>query len=346
MTQRVPAQSAAGDEPRSSWIRSVAGLVVAGFAGALNFIGLKSAELSTVLRNDPHGAEWLAALISTAIVLAIASVFVPVESKVSVRSTAALAVALVVPISLSVARIQGETPSHVEERLACVIAGAATVTAIALFSTRWRPIDTTTGGVTTQGLLVVAAILLSVSATYTGLRLETFSQQDATAIQLGPIVTENGTTAQLNLHIGATRLRAFDRARVTVWGLLRGTDLTTFCTMYNHKLEENLHVKASGLRAFPPCSDNPCYEAIYLAGDGSGDPVPGCENLSIGTYLPDAAGSITQELALPTSADRYQRLEVIGQLCRAHTRYNCTLDDERPPTFVAVQLESSALEGR
>lgn len=87
-------------------IRSIVGLLVAGFAGALNFIGLKNGEVPVVLRNEARAPTLILCLIVAAILTAVASIFVRPEWKVSVLTWMGTACALETVSQLSNTSVQ------------------------------------------------------------------------------------------------------------------------------------------------------------------------------------------------------------------------------------------------
>jgi hypothetical protein len=83
-------------------IRSIVGLLVAGFAGSLNFIGLKNGEVPIVLRNEARTPTLILCLIVAAILTAVASIFVSPKWAVSIWAWLATACALVATVALTI----------------------------------------------------------------------------------------------------------------------------------------------------------------------------------------------------------------------------------------------------
>lgn len=279
-------------------IRSIVGLLVAGFAGALNFIGLKNGEVSIVLRNEAHTPTLILGLIVAGILTAIASVFVDPTWKVSpwawIATTGVLVVAVAWTILLT--KIPGIPADQVAIlqlawKIGVVVAGVCFVLALATNGE---------GSVSAQGLLVFAAVALTATATYGALRAETVSQLQNTSIQLSATVNETGRTAAMVLSIDASKMQMGDRVNVLVTGLRRREDIVSFC--HNARDKGNL-----------PCSWAPCFtRSFYRHYLHLPD---GCDAISSGIYQPNAAGNVQQTMTIPVSDARYQGLELIGDEC-------------------------------
>src|SRR5215471_16545772 len=57
-------------------VQNILGFLLAGFAGVLGFIGLRSAEVSTVLRNDLPKATTIAVILFLAAIAAVSGVVI------------------------------------------------------------------------------------------------------------------------------------------------------------------------------------------------------------------------------------------------------------------------------
>jgi len=287
-----------GAEKVTAAIRSIVGLLVAGFAGALNFIGLKNGEVPIVLRNEAHTPTLILALIVASILTAVASIFVKPSWKVSPWAWVATVGALVsaVGITILLTKIPGIPAEQLKAWLVATIVGGAVAVVfflIARFSSK-------TGSVTAQGLLVFAAVALTATATYGALRAETVSQLENTSVQLSATISETGHAASMVLSIDASKMQNGDRVNVLVTGLRRSENIMTFCRT----------VQTKGTL---PCSWAPCFTRsfyrYYLH-------LPaGCDAISSGIYQPNAAGAVQQTVTIPVSDARYQGLELIGEEC-------------------------------
>ena len=315
-------------------VQVLAGLLVAGFAGALNFIGLRSAEVSAVLRNEAHYPTLVLALIVAGILTAIASIFVNPQWMVRKWAWLATACWLIVPVAVTVALISIPSSTAAwEYYLAVSVAGAAgLLTVVFLVIGYWKipPLKRPLGsagksGVSAQGLLVFVAIALTATSVYAALRLETRSQLASTAAQLSATVDETSGTASLDVSIQASKMASADRVNVSIVGLERGASIGKLCQ----------NVRAVGtLRCFLA----PCYVTHFRSPASAG-----CDSLSSGIYQPNADGSVSQKLVIPFSDIRYQRLELLGEVCTVeetgmpclYQRHNITRVDIEVPEYSA-----------
>jgi hypothetical protein len=173
----------------------------------------------------------------------------------------------------------------------------------------------------TQGLLLFVAIALTATAIYAALRLETGSQLASTAAQLSATVSETSGTASLKVSIDASKLASADRVNVSVTGLENG----------------KLHKVCYEVRSLGTlrCFQAPCYVAYYV----NDKPPKGCDSLSSGVYQPNADGSVQQTIVIPFSDLRYQRLELLGEVCTVRISGRpCVYYRKNPVTRVDIQI--------
>ena len=313
-------------------IKSIAGLLVAGLAGAINFIGLKNDEVSTVLRNEAHWPTLILGLIVAGILTAVASVFVKPDWTVSHWAWLAAAGLLLVPVSLAVViiRIPGIT-EQAEVTAGKYVASFGAVLAVGCSAVIFRKHLRRKGGrtddeagksiVTAQGLLVFVAIALTATAAYAALRLETVSQLNSTAAQLSAQITETSGTALADVSIDASKMANVDRVNVSVTGLQRSMNILQFC---------------AGIRQIGTltCQDAPCFTSEQQLGRLSA----ACDVISSGIYQPNADGSVQQALTIPFSDVLFQRLELLGEVCTVQSPGQpCTYDSQNV-TRIDIQI--------
>lgn len=329
-------------------VQVLTGLLVAGFAGVLNFIGLRSGEVSAVLRNEAHSPTIVLGLLAVGTLTAVASIFVSSAWKAKKWAVRATTFALIVPAALVVWLIPIHTmTSPGVQRIAMVVTVICGVLAIIFClppairrsrslldssrSPRDAPVtqpqgsgpapDPSESKVGTQGLLLFVAIALTATAIYAALRLETGSQLASTAAQLSATVSETSGTASLKVSIDASKLASADRVNVSVTGLESG----------------KLHKVCYEVRSLGTlrCFQAPCYVAYYV-----NDKSPnGCDSLSSGVYQPNADGLVQQTLVVPFSDLRYQRLELLGEVCTVRISGRpCVYYRKNPVTRVDIQI--------
>jgi hypothetical protein len=308
----------------SEAIRSFVGLLVAGFAGALNFIGLKNGEVPVVLRNEGRTHTLILCLIVAGILTAVASIFVRPVWKVSHSAWIATAAVLVGAVGLTIdfTKIPGVLGQQLINWPA-MAAGAGIAAAVFLLSALFLDHSK---AVSAQGLLVFAAVALTATATYGALRAETVSQLSNTSVQLSATISETGRTASVVLSIDASKMQNGDRVNVLVAGLRRHKNLAKFCR--NTPIKANL-----------PCSWAPCFTRSSY---GTYLHLPsGCDALSSGIYQPNAAGTVQKMVTIPVSDVRYQGLELIGVECLVSgpsTQCTYSTYDSQHITRVDIQI--------
>jgi hypothetical protein len=327
----MPGPSAQPDTPGTSpvdfatKIRSFAGLLVAAFAGVLNFIGLKSGELSAVLRNQAHWPTLVLALIIAGILTSVASIFVTPGWTVTKWVWLAAIGVLVILICLPIVLIRIPSVTSTAEVVVGIVvasAGAAfTILCVALLRRVPESDRRPRGGVSVQGLLVFVSITLTAVATYAALRLETVSQLDSTAAQLSADISESPAHASVVLSIDASKMANADRVYVRVTGLRRGTTIGAFCGS----------TRADGTLT---CAEAPCFVKPHsLRG-----PPSGCDVVSSGVYQPNADGSVQQTMTFPVSTAAYQRVELLGEVCKVTIEGRPCVYDLSHLTRVDLQL--------
>jgi hypothetical protein len=97
-------------------VRNLLGFLVAGFAGFLNFLGLKSAEIGVVLRNEPFRVGVVAAVLLIAVLTAVISVFVNLEHPVHPMLAAVVLLVAACAIPAVVLIIPAPAVVHTRER--------------------------------------------------------------------------------------------------------------------------------------------------------------------------------------------------------------------------------------
>src|SRR2546430_12343886 len=71
-------------------VQNILGFLLAGFAGVLGFLGLRSTEVTTVLRNNSRQASLIALILLFAVLAAVSSVVIRRDEKISWPWTAAI----------------------------------------------------------------------------------------------------------------------------------------------------------------------------------------------------------------------------------------------------------------
>jgi hypothetical protein len=308
--------------------QSLLGFLIAGFAAVLSFIGIKSSELSSILRNEEAFVGIVALGFLLSIISAILSVFKSDADNVSPRwPTNRFAVATLVFLFALVtflpAVIRIPFVSSPSQTLASIICGTL-ITAASLgvaFYKGGGALRSWTlrrdGHFSIQLYFVLASVLFLTIAAYGALRLESASQASPFAQLDGSVTVVNNGSAVLQLSVASAKVPAPDRVDITVTGLPRTINIPTMCKGTKTPLN-------SFSCAADPCSYKP------LA----------CDSLVGWTVPPDATGAVQETLSLPFSPSAYQRLHIEDQLCeRASTTRLCA---NTPPGGTHLDVEVPA----
>lgn len=311
--------------------RNVLGLLLVGFIGALNFVGLKSTEVTTVLRNESIVPTVILVELLVALLLAVWSVFESGAQRVAQMLAVAVVVGLIGLGVLTASFVSiPSTTTHSWKTVSLwigleVIGGAIVLAAIAVFRSKptfWLdpdsakrisvPSEKTTSvpgrGAHLQLVLLLVGAMLAMIATYTSVRLETRSQLEDPTPSLGAKVNIAAGNAQstLDLSVSASKLRAGSLISILVFGLPRSVSLDQECA-------------------------KPEVVAAVQAGDGTQCPDAPCRFLSLSCeYLdtifvgPDSNGAAQEDFVVPFSGIDIQHLNVRVQTCEPVAKGGCT----------------------
>lgn len=290
--------------------RNLLGLLLAGFIGALNFVGLKSGEVTTILRNEAVVPSFIAALLLFALMFAVSSVFVASSWRLARSLGIALIACLVGLGSLTVLIVPVPgTTTVAQEWISGLLGGGTIGIAVAVetvqlvrrrhqrravfwvASVEGAPTQPTDGAHTQLVLLLLGAMLAAV-ATYSAIRLEARSQSTDPVPQGSASVTGTGGQSSLDLTVSASRLRERSYVAVRVSGFPRSHSLADECATVH--ASQNL-----------PCPEDPCH---YLSS---------CDILDGLIVSPDDSGAVHKSFAVPFSASAYQHVHVVLQTCEA-----------------------------
>ncbi|NEB04901.1 hypothetical protein [Streptomyces sp. SID13726] len=202
-------------------IRNVLGLLLAGFVGTLNLVGLNSGELTTVLRNETGLANLLALVFLVALITAVVSVLVPRTQRLKRHQAGGivlLALAASPLLTIVAVTIPGGTRWWTRGGALGVSVLLAVGGALLLLGRIGRP-----GGraVSWQSVLLACAAILTFTASYAAVRLETKSQLDTTRPQLSATLTTDGKLGRISMTVSAARLSEGEKVGVLVRGLPR-----------------------------------------------------------------------------------------------------------------------------
>ncbi len=302
-----------GTDARLSDARNLLGLVVAGFAGVLNFIGLKSAEVGVVLRNEPSQVSIVGILLLLGVVTAALSIFVAASHSVYPGWMIGFAVLAVSAFPAVIWAIPSQSPGQGgEDNTAFSVAVACwRATAVLLaWSAGWalahrqadRPEqgslqDTYSDLFNLQALLLAVALILTSAAAYGALRMETISQNSPLA-QVGDSLTINGSQDDLTISISASKMSDLEWLGVDVRAAPRFWHIETMCG----EIKQTRGVL---------CSQDPCYYFRRLQKE--------CIQLSEDVLPPDASGTVQRTVVVPFSPHQFQHLQITAVVCKPKT---------------------------
>ncbi len=317
-------------------VTNVLGFLLAGFGAVLSFLGLRSSEVTTVLRNDSLQASLIAFLLLLGILAAVSAVATDSKREVSWHSAVAIGVTLLgvgalvifaTPISANFFSLSGT----IILAIGCVffLAGIAKVlhyvfshnffyaehgaggTGGASLGSGAGPGGAGSGGNPTDGggpassvhwkvpvILVLASVMLIAIAAYGAMRLETKSQLSF-ASQVGATFSINGSLATASVNIAATKIAQSDWVFVDVYAVPITINLASACE------------SVTAPKGAASCTTDPCLYFTQKKYVGPGE----CASLLNGTVVPSATGDVNEKLSVPFPAAKYQDVDVRAEVC-------------------------------
>jgi len=277
-------------------VQNVLGFLLAGFGGILSFFGLRSTEVTTVLRNKSVEASLIALILLIAVLVAVVSVAVPDDKKVPLPRVAAIFLLLLGTGALVIFAIPIDE-SHFSARgvasliIGCLLMLAAIYVWISVpddwdgqYPQRYRQIPM-------QLTFIIASVMLLASSSYGAMRLETDSQLSS-SVQVWANIVRTSTQWTLSVHITGNRIKNTGYVGISALGLPSSVVVPTECAS-----------KHLG-RGSAPCPGEPC---AYLKGM--------CQLLMDETVPPDANGNINLTLSDGILPGSYQDVSVRAVLC-------------------------------
>lgn len=287
--------------------RNLLGFVVAGFAGVLNFIGLKSAEIGVVLRNEPFEVSIVGILLLTGVLAAALSVFVTKQHPVHAEWWFGPAVLAASAFPVVIWIIPASTPEAGGVAMGVAIAFWVSALVLLGLGLRAHPSLGSERGLhnkfpdlfNLQCLLLAVAVLLTSAAAYGALRMETISQTSPLA-QIGETLTSTGQQDDITISISASKMSDREWLGLDVeaaprsWGVIA--------------------TRCQGVQAIRGvrCSQDPCYyfQRLYHWN---------CAQLSEDVLPPDAAGAVQRSIVVPFSAQQFQHVQITAFVCQPAT---------------------------
>jgi|ERR1022692_52006 hypothetical protein len=295
--------------------KNLLGFLVAGFAGVLNVIGIKSAEIGVLLRNEPVKISVVSAFLLAGVITAALSIFVKNE-KYAIPDLVALIVLIltVLIFAVTVWMIPSPLAGQSTERKASLIVTKIliwyAVTLIVIACVRRRRMGRKLRGMVPelfdlQCLLLVAAIVFTSAAAYGALRMETISQT-ITVAEIGDSLQAHGRVDTLVISLSASKLSTQEWLSLNVMAMPRKWHIRSRC-----HTPEVLSFKRNNRRLIKvSCAQEPCY---YF------DNAPRtrhCVVLSEDVIPPDSVGAVVQTIDVPLSPGRFQHVQITAVTCK------------------------------
>lgn len=276
----------------------------------LNFIGLKSAEVGVVLRNEPFRVSIVGVLLLLGVVTAALSIFVTKDHPIYPGWMFGLGALAAAAFPLLIWIIPSPFPGQGSERAAAmwVAIGCGLLAALLVgVSVRAHvPGRAAAGGLgesysdlfNLQCLLLVVALILTSAAAYGALRMETISQTSPLA-QIGDSLTVSGQQDELSISISASKMSDQEWLGLNVQGAPRTWQINAMCGA----VKENRGVR---------CTQDPCY---YFHAQLNEE----CAELSEDVLPPDSSGGVQRTIVVPFSPRQYQHLNIAAYVCQPAT---------------------------
>jgi len=315
-------------------VQNILGFLLAGFAGVLGFIGLRSAEVSTVLRNDLPKATTIAVILFLAAIAAVSGVVIS-HGRKAPRLLAAVAFLALLGIGMIVEAIIPKKPGP-SSVWACLfwsgfaliaLAALALITSLYLTSRplrkrlRWRKLTRIVmrDDISAQLICILASLTLLAISVYGAMRLEAVSQ-GTPAVQISASI-ENSAKATdpskvLSAHVRAAKIVRDTYVGVIVLGLPQGVPLGSGCSK-------------RGQFASTQCLIKPCRNK--------------CNLIFSVTVPPDANGNIDYMLRDGlVDSTKDQDISVLALLCESTpcTRF---LNESRTASSLDIYLSHTSL---
>jgi hypothetical protein len=305
----------AGKNPISD-VQNILGFMLAGFGGIISFLGLRSAEITTVLRNDPAQVSLVAAILLAGVLAAVLTVVVDGGTMRNASWADAIGVALllIALADFTVYEIPASAlPSQLSELLAPVFGGlgiAVLAVSFLLKSKRKQGVRRDADGIRPTILFLVTGVILIALSTYGAMRLETASQRSSSA-QVAATLNSSGSA--LTVHVTASKVEGGGYIWIAVEGLPTNPPIAAACAGIDDTLGPNQAT----------CEEDPC---------GPHRLQNSCVWLMDGSIAPDASGDVDDTINLPIRPEEFQDLDIRTDVCTGSSCGGPNLSTEPIPT--------------
>jgi len=339
-------------------VQNILGFLVAGFAGVLSFLGIRSGEVSAVLRNPSTegAASFIMLILFLAAFAAVSGVTLSRAKEMSPWWVLPIVLGLIgtgliliraTPVNAAQQGLR-ETGLHI----GVVLIALAGVSAIAITITFIRKSKNESssvvfpggeihaelqnenssagvegGGIHAEIVCILVSLTLLGFGIYGATRLEASSQRMA-SVQLSASIAKKASDADLSVHVTGSKLENIRYVGVSIRGVPRKTHLMRTC----HKNDQ---------KSYDNCLDNPCQY------------VPSTCQLIYGAAVPaNANGELNYTLSDGLIPDDYRDISVQaficnqGAGCTAGTKATSELDIHVSKPSTRMSSPSSSPKGR
>ncbi|MEE1832181.1 hypothetical protein [Streptomyces sp. SP17KL33] len=302
-----PRQNGSNQSERLGDVRNLVGLLLAGFTGAVNLIGLRNAELTTILRNQGILVGLASVLLLGALICSIASIFAE-GHRLHLLISGSVTSFLLAITALAIYAVR--IPKTANWARGWILGCAVFLAALAVVGiVAWVIRRPGTPQVSLQFTLLIAAAILFSSAVTTVVRIEARNQAVTSLPQLEASTSLKGGIGEVSARASATKLRDNEYVLLVVQGLPT----------------ETLQEKIDKLED----SDHPC-EGTDL-----------CRVLADVDVYPDSFGNITRDFKFPFLLDNYTHLSVGAYICEAKlVKSQCQIGEKYSTVDLAVEASS------
>lgn len=280
-----------GDKDKNPFsdVQNILGFLLAGFGGIISFLGLRSTEVTTVLRNDPGPASLIAATLLAGVLAAVLTVVIHSDTptKASWEHAIGTAFILVALAAFTIYEIPASArPSVVSEILGPTLGILGIVILVSGFWVSAKTIRPTI-------ILLTAGVTLIGISAYGAMRLETASQRSASA-QVAATLNSSGSA--LTVHMTASKVEGGGYIWISVEGLPAKPPINDACAGIDSTLAANQAT----------CEQDPCGPH-RLQGT--------CVYLMDGSIAPDASGAVDNTINLPITPGEFQAIDIRASVC-------------------------------
>lgn len=281
-------------------MRNLLGFLLAGFGALLSFLGVRSSEVSTILRNDSVQASVVVVILLFGVLAAVSAIIIDSEKnkkKLPLASVVEMGIILLGLGALVIFAIPiGRNPFTISGWISLVI-GCLSVFAgtLALVGS---PPSWVEQGVGLIDVLILASVLFTAIAAYGAIRLESKSQLSFSS-QVGASFTIDGPRTTVSLDIAATKIPQTDWVFIDVYGLPVGISMASSCAGVTQP------------KGIAPCTTDPC---LYFTRQRYAS-LAQCAVLLNGSIVPNATGDVNETLSVPFLTANYQDIDVRAEVC-------------------------------